>query len=165
VSSLPAKGVARALSGVDLVGCALSASVHLVALLGFHSKAILNFQIGLFLGIFLMFVPAFLAQERLLSKFSSRDRFRMFDPRFSRKVRLKIIFVNTPRWLRRTVNALLCYYLAFFAVFAYRTFPNKATELDEILLFSAGTAVFYCGFAAILTSYVASERPLRPDEI
>jgi hypothetical protein len=143
----------------------MSVCVHLIALLGFHSKALSTFQFGLFFGVFLMAVPALFAQERLLSKFSSRDRFRMFDPRFSRKVRLKIIFAKTPRWLRRTFSALLCYYLVFFAVFAYRTFPNKASELDEILLFSAGTAVFYCGFAALLTSYAASERPLRPDEI
>ena len=148
-----------------MAACAMSVCVHLIALLGFHSKALLNFQLGLFVGVFVLFVPSYLAQERLLSEFSSRDRFRMFDPRFSSKVRLKIIFANTPRWLRQTVNALLIYYLAFFAVFAYRTFPNKASMLDEILLFSSGTAVFYCAYAAMLTSYAGTERPLRPDEI
>jgi len=148
-----------------LAGCALSVCVHLIALLGSHSQALLNFQLGLFVGVFVLFVPAYLAQERLLSEFSSRDRFRMFDPRFSSKVRLKILLGNTPKWLRQTCNALLYYYLVFFVIFAYRNFPNKASMLDAIPLFSSGTAVFYCAFAAILTSYAGSERPLRPDEI
>lgn len=89
----------------------------------------------------------------------------MFDPRFSRKVRLKIIFAKTPRWLRQTLNGIGFYYLVFFAVFVYRTFPNKASENDEILLLSVNAAAFYCAFAAILTSYAGSERPLRSDEI
>jgi hypothetical protein len=165
VNSLPAKGTARVLSEVALVGCALSVLVHVIALLGFYSRAILYFQLGLVSGIFLMSIPALLAQERLLSEFSSRDRFRMFDPRYSRKVRLKILLANTPKWLRQTFNALLCYFVAFFVMFVYRTFPNKGSELDEVLQFSAGTAVFYSGIAAILTSYAASERPLRTDEI
>ena len=112
-----------------------------------------------------MFLPAYLAQERLLSEFPPRDRFRMFDPSFSSKVRLKVIFGNTPKWLRRTLNVLFCYYIAFFTLFAFRTFPNHASEVDEIRLFSAGSTVFYCAFAAILTSYSRTERPLRPDEI
>jgi hypothetical protein len=166
VKSLPAKRFARALSAVALAACGMSVCVHLIALLGSHSKSLLNFQLGLFVGIFVLFVPAYLAQERLLSEFSSRDRFRMFDPRFSSKVRLKILLANTPKWLRQMCNALLYYYIVFFVIFAYRTFPNKAlSELDEILLFSSGTAVFYCGFAAILTSYARTEYPLRPDEI
>jgi hypothetical protein len=165
VKSLPAKGFARALSAVALAACAMSVCVHLIALLGSHSKALLYFQLGLSFAIFGMFFPAYLAQERLLSEFSSRDRFRMFDPRFSRKVRLKIIFANTPRWLRQTLNGIGFYYLVFFAVFVYRTFPSKASDNDEILLLSVNAAAFYCAFAATLTSYARSERPLRPDEI
>jgi hypothetical protein len=165
VKSLPAKGVARALTAVALAGCSLSVCVHLIALLGSHSKALLKFQLGLFVGVFVLFVPAYLAQKRLLSEFSSRDRFRMFDPRFSNKVRLKILLVNTPKWLRQTFNAISYYYLVFFVIFAYRTFPNKAGKLDEILLFSSVTAAAYCAFAAVLTSYARTERPLRPDEI
>jgi hypothetical protein len=148
-----------------LAACAMSVCIHLIALLGFHSKALLNFQLGLFLGVFVLFVPAYLAQQRLLSEFSSRDRFRMFDPRFSSKVRLKILLANTPKWLRQTCNALLYYYIVFFVIFAYQTFPNKASMLDEILLFSSGTAVFYCAFAAILSSYARTEYPLKPAEI
>jgi hypothetical protein len=165
VNSLPAKGAARVLSAVSIAACALSVCVHLIALLGFHSKSILNFQLGLFFGVFIMFWPAYLAQERLLSQISFKDRFRMFDPRFSHKMRSKIILVNTPTWLRQVCYGILCYFFIFFAVFAYRTFPNKASELDEILLFSGCAAGFYSGYAAILASYARTERLLRPDEI
>lgn len=157
MNSLPARGLARALSVVSLVGCALSVSVHLVALLGFRSKGILNFQIGLSFGIFAMFVPAFLAERLLFSGFPSR----MFDSRFNNSGKLKIILADNPKWLGQTYYALLYYFFAFFAVLAYRTFPNHAGQLDEILLFSAGAAGFYCAEAAILMSYGRNEHPLR----
>ena len=156
-NSLPARGLARALGAVALLECALSVSVHLIALLGFHSKGILNFQIGLTFGIFAMFIPTYLAQWLLLSEFPSS----MFDSRFNGAAKLKIILACNPNWLRQTDYALLYYFFAFFAVFAYRTFPNHAGRLDEILLFSAGAAGFYCAEAAMLMSYGRSEHPLR----
>ena len=131
----------------------------MIALLGFHPKAILNFQLGLFLGIFPMFIPAYLAQERLLSELSRLDR-------LSYVVHRRIILANAPAWLQKMYKMLGYYFFAFFAVFAYRTFPNKATtELDEVLLLSVGAALFYSGFAANLTSYAGTEHPLRLDEI
>jgi hypothetical protein len=157
VNSLPATRLARALSVVALVGCALSVFVHLIALLGFHSKGILNFQIGLSFGIFAVFIPAFLAERLLFSEFPSS----MFDSRFNGSARLKIILENNPKCLGQTYYALLYYFFAFFAVFAYRTFPNHAGQLDEILLFSAGAAGFYCAEAAILLSYGRSLHPQR----
>jgi hypothetical protein len=157
VNTLPAKGLARALSAVALAGCALSVAVHLIALLGFHSKALLNLQVSLFFGVFLMFVPAVLAERLLFSEFPSS----MFDSRFNGAAKLKIILACNPKWLRQTYYALLYYFFAFFAVFAYRTFPNHAGQLDEILLFSAGAAGFYCAEAAMLMSYARSEHPLR----
>jgi hypothetical protein len=160
---LPAKGFARALSTMALVGCALSVSVHFITL-GFYSKALLNLQIGLMFGIFPMGLLVLFATQRLQSELSARYRFWMFDPFFSSKVR-KMTLANAPKWLRSLCNALLYYFLAFFVVFLYRTFPNKATNLDEVQLFSAGAAAFYVAFAALLTSYAASEHPLRLDEI
>jgi|ERR1700687_4907121 len=161
---LPAKGFARALSKVALVLCALSMLVHAIALLGFHTKAIFNFQMGLFFSIFPMSLPVLFATRRLQSELTARNRFWMFNPRFSFKAQ-KMTLAKTPTWLLRTQKALLFYCLAFFVVFAYRTFPNKATELDEVQLFSIVVAGFYSGFAAILTSYARSERPLTLDEI
>jgi hypothetical protein len=157
VKSLPAKGLARALSAVSLAGCALSALVHAIALLGFHSKPILNFQLSLVFGIFPMGMAAILAERILFSEFPSS----MFDPRFNGSAKLKIILAENPKWLAQTYYALLYYFFAFFAVLAYRTFPNHAGHLDEILLFSAGAAFFYCGAAAILRSYGRNEHPLR----
>jgi hypothetical protein len=156
-NSLPARGLARALSVAALVGCALSVSIHLIALLGFHSQGILNFQIALTFGIFAMFIPAYLAQQWLFSEFPSS----IFDSRFNRGARLKIMLACNPKWVGQTYYALLYYFFAFFAIFAYRTFPNHAGQLDEILLFSAGTAGFYCAEAAMFMSYGRSEHPIR----
>src|SRR5713101_4434776 len=109
---LPARGFARVLSKVALVGCALSVSVHLVTLLGFHSKAFFNFVMDLFLGIFPMSLPALFATQRLQSELTARKPFWMFDPRFSSKVR-KMTPANAPEWLRRLFSALLYYFLVF----------------------------------------------------
>ena len=88
----------------------------------------------------------------------------MFNPRLGSKAQ-KMTLAKTPAWLLRTYKALGFYFFAFFVVFAYRTFPNKATELDEVQTLSACAAVFYSVFAAVLMSYAASERPPSPDEI
>jgi hypothetical protein len=156
-NSLPARGLARALSVVALVGCALSISVHLIALLGFHSEGILNFQIGLLFGIFAMFIPTYLAQESLFSEFPSS----VLDSRFNRGAKLKIMLASNPKWVGPTYYALLYYFFAFFAVFAYRTFPKHAGQLDEILLSSALAAGFYFAEAAMLMAYGLSEHPIR----
>ena len=160
---LPAKGFARVLSKVALVCCALSVLVHVIAL-GFYSKALLNFQGGLFLAIFPMFLPALFATQRLQSELYAHNRFWMFNPRFSSKVQ-KMTLANAPTWLLRTLKGIFIYYIAFFVLFAYRTFPNKDTNLDEVQMLSAGAAVFYAAIAAILTSYAGTDHPLRLDEI
>src|SRR5260370_19615939 len=155
---LPAKGLARALSRVALVGCALSASVHLITLLGFYNKAIFDFQMGLFVAIFPMSLPALFAAQHLQSELTADNPFWIFNPAFRSKVR-KATLANTPNWLLRTMNGLLYYFLAFFVVFAVRTFPNKAADREAVQMFSAGAAAFYSGIAALLTSYANTERP------
>ena len=163
---LPAKGFARLLSKVALVGCALSVSVHLITLLGFCSKAIFNFQIGLVLAIFPMSLPVLFAQARLMSALTPRDRVRLFDPKHNTRIREKIILANTPAWLRKLLSALLYYFIVFFVVFTYRNFPNKTTpELVEVQMFSIGAGVFYSGIAALLTSYSGTDHPLTFEEI
>ena len=166
MNSLPAQGLARALSKVALAGCALSVSVHLITLLGFYSKAIFNFQMGLFVAIFPMSLPVLFAQSRLMSAVSPRDRVRLFDPKHNSRIREKVILANTPAWLRKLFSALLYYFIIFFVVFAYRNFPNKTTsELVEVQMFSACAAGFYSGFAALLTSYAGTDHRLTLDEI
>lgn len=163
---LPGKGVARLLSKVALVGCALSVLVHLITLLGFSSKAILNFQIGLVLAIFPVSIPVLFAQARLMSGLSPRDRVRLFDPKHNSRIREKVILANTPAWLRKLFSALLYYFIIFFVVFTYRTFPSKTTsELVEVQMFSACAAGFYSGIAALLTSYAGTDHPLTLNEI
>ena len=164
MNGLPAKGLARALSAVALAGCALSICIHLIALLGFYYKAILNFQLALMFGIFPLAIPVVLAQERLLSELSFRDR--MFGRKLGYNVTWKILLVKTPEWLRRTVTALMYYTIASFVVFLFKNFSTKvASGHDELWIVSAYGAFFYSAFAAILMSYARSERPLRPDEI
>ena len=87
MESLPAKGIASGASAVAMAGCALSLSVHLLALFGVYSKGILNFTMYLFTGLFPFFLLAVLAQEGLLSEFSFGDRMlRTLNPKFAHKV-------------------------------------------------------------------------------
>ena len=163
---MPAQGLARGLSKVALAGCALSVSVHLVTLLGFYSKAIFNFQMGLFAAIFPMSLPVLFAQSRLISALSPRDGVRLFDPKHNSRIREKVILANAPEWLRKLFSALLYYSIVFFVVFAYRNFPNKTTSgLVEVQMFSIGAGVFYSGIAALLTSYARTDHPLTLEEI
>jgi len=163
---LPAKGFARVLSNLALAGCALSVLVHLITLLGVYSKAIFNFQMGLFVAAFPMSLPILFAQSRLMSALSPGDRVRLFDPTHNSKIREKIMLGNTPAWLRKLFSALLYYFVVFLVVFTYRTFPNKNTsELLEVQMFSVGAAVFYSAIAALLTSYAGTDHPLTLDEI
>lgn len=160
VKSLPAKGLARALSAVALAGCALSILIHVSALLGFYSKAILNFQIGLFLSMVPMGIPTFLAHERLLPKLSFRDRVK------KSWVVWQVPIAKAPDWLRKMFTALGYYAMASFVIFLLRNFPTKVpSDHDELWILSAYAAAFYSAFAAILMSYARSERPLRLDEI
>ncbi|HYL59389.1 MAG TPA: hypothetical protein VEU51_10995 [Candidatus Acidoferrales bacterium] len=141
-------------------GCGLSLSVHAITLLGFHSKALLDLQLGLFLGVFPVFLAAVLAQQRLLSEFSQLDRFKLGNKMW------RVIVARTPKWLRTLSYVLMGYALALFAVFAYLNFRNEsASELDEIRLMSAYSAAFYTAAAMVLVSYVESEHPLGRDEI
>jgi len=164
VKSLPAKGLARALSVVALAGFALSVVVHMISMVGFHSQIFLRFQIDLFFGMFFLFLPAALAQERLLCQFSFRDRLRTFNPKLASKLWRRLIS-PAPKWLRGLVFAVGVYTLIIFGAFIYTTNPAKPTsELDEIRLMSAFAAVFYAGAAMILIAYARSDHPLNPAE-
>ena len=153
---------ARALSSLALAGCALSLCVHFLSLAGFYSQLIFKVQMCLFVGVFPLGVITILAQESLLSEFSTFKR--IFTFRLARASRAAML-AGTPVWLRNAADALTAYAVSLFVLFVIRNFPNMGTKLDELRLFSAYPAAFYAAFAAILTSYANTERPLRPDEI
>jgi len=135
-------------------------------LLGFYSKGIFNLQMSLFVAIFPISLPVLFAQSRLMSGLSPGDRYRLFDRKFNSRIREKIILANTPEWLRKLFSALLYYFIIFFVVFTYRTFPNKTTSaLVEVQMFSACAAGFYSAIAALLTSYAGTHHPPTLDEI
>jgi hypothetical protein len=167
MTSLPGKSLARAVSTVAIAGCALSLSVHVLALIGVYSKSILNFEIGLFTGVFPVFLLAVLAQERLLTKFTFQDRMiRMLDPKFGHKVVSRLLLGQSPKWLRTVFIALFVNALAQFAIFAYQTFPSgTASQSTELRILSAYAAAFYSAAATILASYARTERVLGPDEL
>jgi hypothetical protein len=167
MNALPGKSVARGMSTIAMAGCALSLSVHVLALIGVYSKYILNFGKGLFIGVFPVFFLAVLAQERLLSKFTFRDRtFRMFNPKFAHKVTWKLLLGQAPKWLRAVLMTLFVNALAQFALFAYQTVPSGSpSESAQLRIISAYAAVFYAAAATILASYASTDRALRPDEL
>jgi hypothetical protein len=155
-NSLPAKGLARALSVVALAGCALSLCINLIALLGFHSKAILNFQIDMVLGIFPMAIPTVLAQERLLSELFFLDRVR------KSRVAWRFLLAKAPEWMRSLYRSLSWYTVAVFVVFAWRNGGAKSSsQLDELWYMSAFVAAAYSAEAALLMSYGRCEHPIR----
>lgn len=164
MKSLPAKGFARALSAVALMGFALSAAVHVMSMTGLYSPAILRFQIDLVFGMLLLSLFAVLAQEWRLRRFSFCDRLRTINPKLASKVRRQLS-ASAPKWLRRLVWAAMIYTFALFGLFIYRTIPAKPpSELDEIQVMSAFAAVFYSGAAMVLIAYARSDHPLDPAE-
>lgn len=167
MTTLPAKGIASGASAIATAGCALSLSVHLLALFGVYSNLILNFGMYLVVGVFPVFFLAVLAQEGLLSKFSFRDRMlRMFNPKFAHKVIWRLLLGMAPKWLRAISIALFVNAMVQFAIFAYQIFPsNSSSQLGELRLLSAYAAAFYSAAATILSSYARTERPLRPYEL
>jgi hypothetical protein len=167
MNTLPGKSVARGVSTIAIAGCALSLSVHVLALIGVYSKSIVNFGRGLFIGVFPVFFLAVLAQERLLSKFTFRDRmFRMFNPKFAHKVTWKLLLGQAPKWLRAVLMVLFVNALAQFALFAYQIVRSGSpSQSAQLRIDSAYAAVFYAAAATILGSYARTERALGPDEL
>jgi hypothetical protein len=168
---LPAKGLARSSSWVALAGCGLSLSMHALALLGFYSKEILNFQLALFVGVFPLFIPVILAQERLLSEFSFSfgEHLRLIYTKIGRKRARRIsraLVANAPKWLRIMTKGLSVNAAAQFLILGYRTFPtNPASKSEELRFLSAFAAVFYSAAAEMLLSYSGSESPISPESI
>src|SRR5262245_52008527 len=153
MKDLPAKGLARALGGIAMAGCAMSLTIHVFALLGFHSKAMLHFQMALLAGIFPLALASFLAQQRLVSKLPSENLWR------AGRRNQKVAEAHAPEWLRKTKTTLFAYYFLVFLWFMFENHSVKvAPEPDVVRMFSAGAAVFYSALATVLISYAETER-------
>ena len=163
---LPGKSFARGISAVAVTGCVLSLSVHLLALAGASSKSLLKLALGLLVGVFPIFFLAVLAQERLLSKFTFRDRMiRMLNPKFARRVQ-RFIKSRAPKWLQGMFLALLVNALVQLLLFAFQAVsPDPPSQAVQLRLVSAYAAAFYAGAAMVLASYANTERTLAADEI
>ena len=164
MTPLPARSFAPGVALLAMVGSALSLLIHSLTLLGFYSKAILNFETYLFIGLFPTLIMAGLAYNRLLSEFPLSYRTRMYNPRFSLKVMRKLTS-NAPRWLRALSLSLLLY-APIRSLLSGGFFQERAvSDALGLSVFSAYVAGFLSLAATILISYAGFERPLRADEL
>jgi hypothetical protein len=162
VESLPAKGLARALSAVALSACALTVLTQMIELAGFHSKAIMHLQIGLCLGMAASYVPYTLARRRLLPKLS-------FYERVMRARGIQYLTqARAPKWLRQLNAALAYYWMGSFVVFFCLELLSKGPSQSELwhdAWVSSFVVAGYSTVATVLMSYTRSERSFRADEI
>jgi hypothetical protein len=166
VKTLPAQGLARAVSVLAMTGCAISLAIHLLALLGFSSRAVMTFQVALSVGVIAMYIPAVIAWNRLASGSPPGERLRAFNPRFTARVLWKLIGGSAPPWVRVTSRGLAYYAMAAFAVFAFELYRAKqASDIAELRMLSIYAAAFYSVSAMILQSYARSDRIFGPDEL
>jgi hypothetical protein len=159
---LPAKGFARGVGVLAVAGSALSLLVHALAALGFYSRAILNFESYLFVGLFPALIIAGVAYNRLLSEFSYNDRMRMYNPKVWLKVTRKLS-ANAPTCLR-VISISLLLYAAIRSLFPGLS-SERVVDSKGLGVFSAYVAAFLALAAVILISYAGTERPLRADEV
>ena len=162
VKSLPAKGLARALSAVALSACALTVLTQMIELVGFHSKAIMDLQMGLCLGIATSYMPYTIARRRLLPKLSFYERVMRF-----RGIQY-LTQARAPKWLRQLNAALAYYWMGSFVVFFCLELLSKGPSQSELwhdAWVSSFVVMGYSIIATLLMSYARSERPFRADEI
>ena len=162
VKSLPAKGLARALSAVALSACALTILTQMIELSGFHSKAIMHLQMGLWLGIAASYVPYTITRRRLLPKLSFYERVMRF-----RGIQY-LTQARAPKWLRQLNAALAYYWMGSFVVFFCLELLSKGLSQSELwhnAWVSSFVVMGYSTVATVLMSYARSERPFRADEV
>jgi hypothetical protein len=162
VESLPAKGLARALSAVALSACALTVLTQMIELAGFHSIAIMHLQMGLWLGIAASYIPYALARRRMLPKLS-------FYERVMRGRGIQYLTqARAPKWLRQLNAALAYYWMGSFVVFFCLELLSKGPSQSELwhdAWVSSFVVAGYSTVATVLMSYTRSERSFRADEI
>ena len=161
VKSLPAKGLARALSAVALSACALTILTQMIELAGFHSKAIMHLQLGLYLACVATLIPSTLARRRLLPELSFYDRVMRFQGI------QHLTQARAPKWLRQLNAALAYYWMGSFVIFLCLELlrgPSQR-ELWHNAWVSSFVVMGYSTVATVLMSYARSERPFRAGEI
>jgi hypothetical protein len=163
--TLPAKALAHWIGVLAIAGSALSLSVHTFAALGLYSKAILGFEIYLFVVLFPILIIAGLAYNRLLAELSSTERMRIYNPIFSLKMARKLS-ANAPAWLR-IASLSLFLYAAVRSLLSGFLFSSESVVADAkgLCVFSAYVAAFLALAATILISYAGTENSLTADEL
>ena len=162
MKSLPAKGFASALSALALAACALTILTQMIELAGFHSKAIMHLQMGLWLGIAASYVPYTITRRRLLPELSFYERVMRFQGI------QHLTQARAPKWLRQLNAALAYYWMGSFVVFFCLELLSKGPSQSELwhdAWVSSWLVVGYSTVATVLMSYARSERPFRADEI
>ena len=162
MKSLPAKGLARALSAVALSACALTILTQMIELAGFHSKAIMHLQMGLWLGIAASYVPYTITRRRLLPKLSFYERVMRF-----RGIQY-LTQARAPKWLRQLNAALAYYWMGSFVVFFCLELLSREPSQRDLWDNARVSSLAVLGSSVIATtliSYARSERPFTADEI
>jgi len=134
----------------------------MIELAGFHSKAIMDLQTGLYLGMAATCIPDALARRRLLPKISFYQRV------MKAQGTEYLIRARAPKWLRQLSAALVYYGLGSILVFSCLELLSRVQSQRELWQTAAasGFAVFgYSIVATTLISYARSERPFTADEI
>ncbi len=162
---LPCRGFARALARTAEAGLVFSIVVHVLILLGWRGRTMIAFEIGSFAGAFVVFVPAVVAQEILLSELSTFDRLCALNPRIGRKIRKATIFFANPRWLRIVTYGIFGYAVATAAVTSYLGVRNAINPRAVLSPLSILPAVFYGAATLILRAYSLREYRVSREEI
>ena len=162
MKSLPAKGLARALGAVLLAAGALTAFSQIIELVGFHSKAIMHLQTGLYVGVVATIIPYALARRRLLPEMTFYQRVMK-----ARGIQY-LTQARAPKWLRQLNAAVGFYWLGSFVVFFCLELLSREPSQRELWDNARVSSLAVLGSSVIATtliSYARSERPFTADEI
>ena len=132
------------------LGLVLSIIVHVLALFGMPSP-FGESPWGLHIGIFVVWLPAILAANRLVKDFKQKDHW-------------KAALRACPKWMKNLTYFFFGYAILNFAIFIILDFTGKGsarthgnTPSDIFRGFSGHWMVFYCAAMAILYSAIHVE--------
>jgi len=137
------KNLASLFVGIAGAGLVLSLFVHITALAGIESP-LGRAAWALHGGIFLVWLPAVLAAQRLTTHANRADMWRM-------------ALRGCPPWMKYLTYFFFGYAFLNFAFFVIRGFSRKPTEIESLRGFSGHWMLFYGAAMAILYSYIKED--------
>jgi len=162
---MPFKSLMYAVRAVAIAGFILSVAIHVIVLTTDASDDWVYVLIVGFFALLPVCIAAIYAQERLTVELR-RTWCDFLQLRLLGRGYREAVEANAPLWLRRTTYALLAYALISFAFFAYEVYPDRQPgKEDARRLMSAFLVTFWAFATLVLTSYLRTQRPIRPDEI